>query len=256
MKLASVISGQIANLFQKRGEVTPNDLIKALEREIVLKKTKERLVPNFYTIFLCEEDCYRLKAARLMRALYESVVRKVIREDCFMDGDLTIKIAKMNGGEAVIVVESAFVNEISTEQDTIDLENDVLSNTLIENSVSDDDDETIVADRTKIIRTMRVSTPRRVEYDFAVLSDKKNAEIVLGERQIYIGRKLNNDFVLDDESASRIHAYIAFERHRHVIHDAGSLNGTHVNKKSVNSRELRDGDKILIGRTVLTYKVL
>lgn len=255
MKLASVISGQLANLFQKRGEVKPNELIKALEREIVMKKTKDKLVPNVYTIFLCEEDYHRLCAARLMRALHESVARKVIREDCFMDGELTIKISKMDGDEA-IVVESAYINEISHEQDTIDLENDVLSNTLIEDTISDDDDETIIADKTKIIRSMRTSTPRRIEYNFAVLSDKKNSEIILGERQIYIGRKSTNDFVLDDESASRIHAYIVYERHRHVLYDAGSLNGTQINKNPISRRELKDGDKILIGRTTLTYKVL
>ena len=256
MKLASVISGQLANLFQRRGEIKPNELVKALEREVVKRRTKEKLVPNTYTIYLCAEDCHRLSAARIMRTLHEAVARKVIREDCFMDGDLTIKIAKMTDGEEAIVIESGYVNAAEQEQDTIDLENDVLSNTLIEDAVAADDEETIVADKTKIIRTMRTATPRRVEYDLAVISDRKNAEVVLGERQIYLGRKSTNDFVLDDESASRIHAYITYERHRHVLYDAGSLNGTFVNKRPVSRRELKDGDKILIGRTTLIYKVL
>lgn len=256
MKLASVISGQLANLFQRRGEITPGELLKALEREVVKQKTKEKLVPNAYTIYLCEEDCHRLSAARLMRALYEAVGRKIIREDCFMDGELTIRIAKMTEGEDAVVIESAYTNSDIQEQDTIDLENDVLSNTLIEDAITTDDDETIVADKTKIIRTMRTSTPRRVEYNLAVISDRANSEIVLGERQIYLGRKVTNDFVLDDESASRVHAYISYERHRHILYDAGSLNGTHVNKTPISRRELKDGDKITIGRTTLTYKVL
>ena len=103
---------------------------------------------------------------------------------------------------------------------------------------------------------MRTAAPRKIEYNLALLTDYKTAEIVFGERQIYIGRKETNDFVLADESVSRIHAYIAYERHRHVLYDAGSLNGTFVNKKSISRRELKDGDKILIGRTTLTYKVL
>ena len=134
--------------------------------------------------------------------------------------------------------------------------NDVLSNTLIRNADSSDDDATIVADKTKIAATMRTSTPRKVNYDLAVITDLTNREVVLGERQIYLGRKESNDFVLDDESASRIHAYIAYERHRHVLYDAGSLNGTLVNKKPISRHELRDGDKILVGSTTLTYKVL
>ena len=256
MNLANVISGQLANLFQRRGEVTPNDLVKALEREVAKQQTKNHCVPNSYTIYLCEDDCHRLSAARLIKTLHEAVERKVIRENCFMDGKLTVKIAKTVAEGDAIVIAAKFVNDAAQDEDTINLENDVLSSTLLENVNSADNDETIIADKTKIIKTMRTSPARRTEYDLAVITDFTNQEVVFGERQIYLGRKETNDFVLDDESASRIHAYIAYERHRHVIYDAGSLNGTTVNDKPVSRRDLCDGDKILIGSTTLTYKVL
>lgn len=256
MKLANVISGQIANLFQRRGEITPNDLIKAVEREVVKQKSDGNLVPNAYTIYLCEEDCHRLSAARLIKELHETVERKIIRENCFMDGELTVRIEKMSAGDDAIVIVANYVDKPAPDDDTIDLENDVLSHTLIENRRSTDDDDTIVADKKKIVETMRTAPSRKIEYDLAVISDLTRQEVVLGERQIYLGRRKTNDFVLDDENASRIHAYIAYERHRHVLYDAGSLNGTFVNDKPVSRRELMDGDKILIGNTALTYKVL
>lgn len=256
MKLASVISEQLANIFQRRTEVEPDELIKALEREVTKKKNKDKLVPNSYTIYLCEEDCHRLSAARLIKALHEAVERKVIRENCFMEGKLSVKIKKMSVGDNPIVIESEYVNPADSEVDTINLENDVLSHTLIEDLSSNDDANTIIADKTKIIKSMRTSPTRKVEYNLAVITDFKSAEVVCGERQIYLGRKTTNDFVLEDDSVSRIHAYIAYERHRHVLYDAGSLNGTFVNKKPVSSCELKDGDKILIGNTILTYKVL
>ena len=256
MKLASVISEQLANIFQRRTEVEPDELIKALEREVTKKKNKDKLVPNSYTIYLCEEDCHRLSAARLIKALHEAVERKVIRENCFMEGKLSVKIKKMSAGDNPIVIESEYVNPADSEVDTINLENDVLSHTLIEDLSSNDDANTIIADKTKIIKSMRTSPTRKVEYNLAVITDFKSAEVVCGERQIYLGRKTTNDFVLEDDSVSRIHAYIAYERHRHVLYDAGSLNGTFVNKKPVSSCELKDGDKILIGNTMLTYKVL
>ena len=256
MKPANAIIGRLTNFFQRRGEVEPNELIKALEREVAKQKNKESLVPNSYTIYLCEEDCHRLSAARLIKALHEAVERKVIREDCFMDGALSIKIKKMTAEENSIVIVSGYVEEVAQDENTINLENEVLSQTLIQDEDSTDEDKTIVADKVKIISTMRTASPRSVEYNLACLTDYKTAEIVFGERQIYIGRKETNDFVLDDVSASRIHAYIAYERHRHILYDAGSLNGTFVNKKPVSRRELKDGDKILIGRTTLTYKVL
>ena len=256
MKLASVISEQLANIFQRRTEVEPDELIKALEREVTKKKNKDKLVPNSYTIYLCEEDCHRLSAARLIKALHEAVERKVIRENCFMEGKLSVKIKKMSAGDDPIVIESEYVNPADSEVDTINLENDVLSHTLIEDLSFNDDANTIIADKTKIIKSMRTSPTRKVEYNLAVITDFKSAEVVCGERQIYLGRKTTNDFVLEDDSVSRIHAYIAYERHRHVLYDAGSLNGTFVNKKPVSSCELKDGDKILIGNTILTYKVL
>ena len=100
MKLTTVISSQIANLFQKRGEVEPSALIKALEREVVKQKKSLdgiNIVPNDYTIFLSEEDCHRLSAARILKSLYETVERKVIRENCFMDGKLNIKFGHRRG---------------------------------------------------------------------------------------------------------------------------------------------------------------
>lgn len=256
MKFASMITSQLANLFQRRGELEPNELIKALEREVAKQKNKENLVPNSYTIYLCEDDCHRLSAARLIKALYEAVERKVIREDCFMEGKLTIKLKKMTAGEDAIVIVTSYDEEVPQEEDTINLENDVLSQTLIKDMNSNDEDRTIIANKARIVDTMRTATPRKVEYNLAILTDFKTAELVFGEKQIYLGRKETNDFVLGDESASRIHAYISYERHRHIIYDAGSLNGTFVNKKSINRHELRDGDKILMGRTTLTYKVL
>ena len=256
MKLASVISEQLTNLFQRRKEVEPDELIKALEREVAKKKNKDKLVPNSYTIYLCEEDCHRLSAARLIKALHEAVERKVIRENCFMEGKLSVKIKKQSAGDNPIIIESEYITPTDSEVDTINLENDVLSHTLIEDLSSNDSDNTIIADKTKIIKSMRTSPTRKIEYNLAVITDFKNAEVVCGERQIYLGRKSTNDFVLEDDSVSRIHAYISYERHRHIIYDAGSLNGTFVNKKPISSCELKDGDKILIGNTLLTYKVL
>ena len=256
MRAASKIIGQLANFFQRRDEVEPNELIKALEHEVAKQKNKESFVPNSYTIYLCEEDCHRLSAARLIKALHEAVERKVIRENCFMEGALSVKIKKMPAEENSIVIVSSYVDESDQLENTINLENDVLSHTLIEDMDSAEGDKTIIASKSKIVETMRTASPQKVEYNLALLTDYKTSEIVFGERQIYLGRKETNDFVLTDESASRIHAYIAYERHRHVIYDAGSLNGTFVNKRAISRHELKDGDKILIGRTTLTYKVL
>ncbi len=257
MNITGVIRSQFANLFQKRGEIEPPALIEALEREVSKQKKSVdgvRLVPNDYTIYLSEEDCHRLSAARIIKSLYEAVEKKVIRENCFMDGNLAVRIEKMLEGDEAIVINSQYVEDAKVAEDTIDLENDVLSKTLLEDR-DVTGEKTIVADKTKICASMR-SSKRTVEYNLAVITDSQNSEIVLGEKQIYLGRKDTNDFILNDDGVSRIHAYISYERHRHVLRDAGSLNGTFVNKKQVTRYDLRHNDKILIGNTTLIYKVL
>lgn len=258
MKFTNVISSQISNLFQKRGEVEPSALRKTLEREVVRQKNLVDglfFVPNDYTIFLSEEDCHRLSAARVIKNLYESVSKKVIRENFFMDGILAVRIEKISDSDEAIVIKAQQIDDKQAEEDTINLENDVLSQTLIEISDTNSED-TIVADKEKISSSMRTVFARSTEYEFASLSNLGDEKIILGEKKIYLGRKEDNDFVLTDEGASRVHAYISYERHRHVLRDAGSLNGTFVNKKQVDRCVLRHGDKILIGSTTLIYKVL
>ena len=258
MKFTNVLSSQITNLFQKRGEVEPSALKKTLEREVVKQKNLIDglfFVPNDYTIFLSEEDCHRLSAARVIKSLYEAVSKKVIRENFFMDGNLAVRIEKISDGDDAILIKAQQINDKQAEEDTINLENDVLSQTLIENTESNSEN-TIVADKEKITSSMRTVFARNTEYEFASLSNLGDEKIILGERKIYLGRKEDNDFVLTDEGASRVHAYISYERHRHVLRDAGSLNGTFVNKKQVDRCVLKHGDKILIGSTTLIYKVL
>ena len=259
LSFTDVISNQFTNLFQKRGEVDPPALIKSLEREVVRQKKSVEgfsVVPNDYIIFLSEEDCHRLSAARIIKALHVAVEKKVIRENCFMDGILSVRIEKMLEGDDTIVIKSDYVTDRKNIDDTIDLETDVLSKTLIASADTSGDSQTIVANNTKISKKMKSPVSKNFDYDLAVLTDSKTFEIALGKKQIYIGRNETNDFVLDDDGASRIHAYISYERHRHILKDAGSLNGTFVNKKQIDRYELKHGDKILIGNTVLIYKVL
>jgi len=258
LKFADVISSQIANIFQKRGELEPPALIKALEREITKQeKTGDgvKVVPNQYIIFLSDEDFQRLSAARIMKALHETVEKKVIRENYFMDGTLTIKLEKMIRGDDLIRIYTSFTDDEVAAENTINLENDVLSQTLLED-LEENDSSTIIADKTKILASMKTAAPKFVAYDLAVVTDSEKYELVLGERQVYIGRKDTNDLVLNDDVASRVHAYISYERHRHVLNDAESLNGTFVNKKKITRHILKHGDKILIGNTNLVYKIL
>jgi FHA domain/zinc-ribbon domain len=68
-----------------------------------------------------------------------------------------------------------------------------------------------------------------------------------------IGRSPDCPVFLDDVTVSRKHAVVV-ERNGHwFIEDQGSLNGTFLNRKRVESAELSDGDEIQIGKYRLTF---
>src|ERR1700689_2183276 len=74
--------------------------------------------------------------------------------------------------------------------------------------------------------------------------------------RVLIGRWPDNTIVIDDNSTSRIHAWIAFQDGNYYIADAGSRTGTFVNGQRLQVRHvLTDRDDIRIGPAILHYFV-
>ena len=69
-----------------------------------------------------------------------------------------------------------------------------------------------------------------------------------------MGRGPECEIFLDDVTVSRRHAVLvqAATTASH-IHDEGSLNGTYVNRRRVESAKLEDGDEVQIGKYRLTF---
>ena len=75
----------------------------------------------------------------------------------------------------------------------------------------------------------------------------------LGGGQTTIGRSPDCGIFLDDVTVSRKHASVLQRDAAFVIEDQGSLNGTFVNRKRVDSARLDDGDEIQIGKYRMTF---
>ena len=73
-----------------------------------------------------------------------------------------------------------------------------------------------------------------------------------GER-VTIGRSPDAEIFLDDVTVSRNHALLVRRRDGLYIDDLGSLNGTYVNRRRIESHKLVDGDELQIGKYKLTY---
>lgn len=84
-------------------------------------------------------------------------------------------------------------------------------------------------------------------------------EKVLKERpldgpQLTIGRKLDNDEVIDNPAVSGHHARIIKEDDAFFIEDLGSTNGTFVNDVKIQKQKLKNGDRVTIGKHLLIYQ--
>jgi hypothetical protein len=73
-----------------------------------------------------------------------------------------------------------------------------------------------------------------------------------GERMT-IGRSPDTEIFLDDVTVSRDHAVLVRRSGAWYLDDSGSLNGTYVNRRRIDSHRLEDGDELQIGKYKLTY---
>jgi FHA domain len=75
---------------------------------------------------------------------------------------------------------------------------------------------------------------------------------VEGER-ITVGRRPDSDIFLDDVTVSRDHAILVRRGQDYFLDDCGSLNGTYVNRRRIESHRLVDGDELQIGKYKLAF---
>lgn len=78
--------------------------------------------------------------------------------------------------------------------------------------------------------------------------------VPLGEAVVTIGRRPESTLQLADPNVSRAHAEIRPHGNGWVLVDLGSTNGSRVNGSRVSSHELREGDELAFGNTVLHFE--
>lgn len=80
--------------------------------------------------------------------------------------------------------------------------------------------------------------------------------MALDTDRVAIGRHPESDIFLDDITVSRRHAEVVRTESGHEVIDAGSLNGTYVNRNLVERAALSDGDELQVGKFKLVYVAL
>ena len=86
---------------------------------------------------------------------------------------------------------------------------------------------------------------------FLIVDGKRHFQIK--SLRITIGRRLDNDLVLDDPHVSRQHVHLVARHGRYLLEDLDSTSGTRVNGRRVMEHYLKPGDVITIATSELIY---
>lgn len=242
-RVESFLQKYIDKLFRRKysGELEPATIRNALESEIKQRRKNTRsgfIVPNIYEIRLGTEDYQRLSSARLMEDMTVFVEKKLIQTDSFMDGALSLRLR-----EEAAMEKGAF--EVASHYE--DAKPQIAADT---------DSNTLVLSHSDFTLPLNLPPVRRLASLRVIRGIDMKAYLEIGERKVYLGRRDQNDFILTDLNVSRLHASIEYERHRHVIRDAGSLNGLFVNGTRTSDACLLPGDEIGLGNTLLRYEII
>jgi hypothetical protein len=79
------------------------------------------------------------------------------------------------------------------------------------------------------------------------------AKYLLDHDKTLVGRHPESEIFLDDITVSRRHAEFARKDGVYTVKDAGSLNGTYVNRERIDEATLSSGDEVQIGKFKLLF---
>ena len=244
-RVESFLGDHIEGFFNRKfsSHLEPVELVKGLEKEA--KKQAGVSLANAYAISLGTEDYQRLCSHRVADELGTALKRYIIRADLHMAGKLSICFALDASLRAGTYHLSSRIEPDAVPEEGGSISCDTMA-------------QTIVLERPSLMEVRCLNLPS--EHELAVLTVLNGADegiaMKLGERKVYMGRMPRNEFILTDTNVSRVHAWISYESHRHVLYDAESRNGSFVNGSRIRAQRLCSGDEIRLGATALRYGAL
>ena len=245
-KLGGLVEGAFGRAF--KSSVQPVELAHKLAKEMEesqVVSVSRVYVPNHYRVFLSEED-------REQFTSYEPALRKEL-SDYLLEHARSAGLALTSRPQIELMTDDRLgVGEFGIQAQ-------LLSPPQEEEAPGDDAapsagdfGHTMVYSPDRAAPRMEESAaPPSRRQALLVGQDRRN--VLSGERMV-LGRSRECDIVVEDPNVSRRHAELHREGEHWAVVDLGSTNGIKVNGRRVDKASLRDGDRVTLGVTDMTFE--
>jgi Protein of unknown function (DUF3662)/FHA domain len=245
-KLGGLVEGAFGRAFKT--SVQPVELAHKLAKEMEdnqMVSVSRVYVPNHYRVFLSPQD-------REQFASYEPALRKEL-------SDYLLEHARQESLALTSRPQIEFHTDDRLELGEFGIqahllappeEEEVAEAPGVAAPSAGDFGHTMVYSPDRGVRKLEEPTDRRQ----ALLVTEGRRNVLSGNRMV-IGRSRECDVVVSDPNVSRRHAEVRRDENGWHAVDLGSTNGVKVNGRRIEQVALRDGDRITIGVTDLTFEL-
>ena len=223
-RLQTLIEGNVARIFSNNGlqSKLSNQIYAAMKAGIQEQADGELVAPNLYLIFL------------------HPTLASSLEENPSPLEDLALSLQAAAEGAGVIFL-SPPVLRICPEDEIPDQEIVVKAQISIEN----------LAETTDLVVEVSPEAPSIPENAFLIVNGTRIYPLT--QPVINIGRREDNELVIDDRRISRVHAQLRAIKSHYVIFDLDSLGGSYVNDHQIQQSVLYPGDVISLAGVPLVF---
>lgn len=200
-------------------------LASAMKSNLVEDSNGNKLVPNVFTLVVHPKSAERWQQPKLLDAMINSL--NIVGEEAGL---------KFSASPTISIVQN------SQQQETVI---DVVASHKLESAA---DTRGMTPTNTDVDKTKKETFPQNA---FLIVDGVK--VFPLTESVINIGRRLDNQLVIDDPRISRNHAQLRAIKGRFVIFDLNSTGGTFVNGQRTSQSVMYPGDVISLAGVPLVF---
>lgn len=200
-------------------------LASAMKSNLVEDSNGNKLVPNVFTLVVNPKSAERWQQPKLLEAMINSL--NIVGEEAGF---------KFSASPTISIVQN------SQQQENVV---DVVASHKLESAA---DTRGMTPTNTDVDKTKKESFPQNA---FLIVDGVK--VFPLTESVINIGRRLDNQLVIDDPRISRNHAQLRAIKGRFVIFDLNSTGGTFVNGQRTSQSVMYPGDVISLAGVPLVF---